>query len=233
MKSDKITSSERTRWYDDACGTAHGLELLGERWSLLVVRELMFGPRRFNALRRALPGVSANVLTQRLEGLEAQGVLLRRQLPPPASVAVYELTPWGYEAEPVVVELGRWATRSPGHDPSLPISAVSVMLSFRAMFRSKRAAGLKATLGFRLGEDAFTARVKDGELRLRRAEPTDADVVVAGRPEALAAVVYGGASPESVGLAVEGDGSLLERFAALFPLPAKIDLPSTPGERGG
>ena len=225
MRSEKITTARdgRPRWYEDACGSAHGLELLGERWSLLLVRELMFGPRRFVGLRKALPGISANVLTQRLEGLEAEGVLVRRQLPPPASVAVYELTAWGYEAEPVLVELGRWATRSPGHDPSLPISAVSVMLSFRTMFRAKRAAGLKATLGFRMGEDTFTVRVKEGELRIRRAEPLDADVTATGAPESLAAVVYGGAPPEAAGLAVEGDRDLLLRFATLFPLPPKAE----------
>ncbi len=222
MRLENVTESDgRSRWYEDACGTAHGLELLGERWSLLLVRELMFGPRRFGALRRALPGISANVLTQRLEGLAAAGVLARRRLPPPASVAVYELTPWGYEAEPVVVELGRWATRSPGHDPTLPISAAAVMLSLRAMFRAKRAAGLKATLGFRLGEDAFTVRVKEGELRIRRAEPLDADITATGAPEALAAVVHGGATPEAAGLAVEGDRAVLERFAGLFPPPPK------------
>jgi len=85
MKLEKLTNQTRRR-YDDACGTAHGLELIGERWALLVVRELMFGPKRFGDLRASLPGLSANVLTQRLEGLEAAGVVVRRKLPPPASV---------------------------------------------------------------------------------------------------------------------------------------------------
>ena len=89
------------RWYDDACGAAHALELIGERWALLVVRELMFGPRRFGELRAGLPGISANVLTQRLESLEASGVVVRRKLPSPANAQVYELTPWGYETEPI------------------------------------------------------------------------------------------------------------------------------------
>ncbi len=83
------------RWYDDACGTALGLELVGERWSLLIVRELMFGGRRFSELRGSLPGISANILTMRLEGLERIGIVQRRTLPPPASVQIYELTPWG------------------------------------------------------------------------------------------------------------------------------------------
>src|SRR3546814_19861926 len=97
------------------------------------MRELMLGPKRFSDLRVDLPGISANVLTQRLEGLESAGILVRRKLPPPASVQVYELTPWGYESEPIFQALGQWAVRSPDHEPSLPLSAVSLILSFRTM----------------------------------------------------------------------------------------------------
>src|SRR5919202_1695418 len=125
MKSQKITPNDAgtiRRRYEDACGAAHALDLVGERWALLVMRELMLGPKRFSDLRADLPGISANVLTQRLESLEAAGVLTRRKLPPPASAQVYELTPWGYESEPIFQALGRWATRSPLHDPSLPLS---------------------------------------------------------------------------------------------------------------
>lgn len=132
MQLANVTETVRRR-YDDACGTAHGLELIGERWALLVIRELLLGAKRFGDLKRDLPGISANVLTQRLEGLEASGLLRRRKLPPPAAVQVYELTDWGYEAEPVVIELGRWAARSPAHDPTLPLSATSLMLSFSTL----------------------------------------------------------------------------------------------------
>src|SRR6201986_3533351 len=99
MKLKKVTPAEndRKRWYDDACGTALALELVGERWSLLIVRELMFGGRRFGELKAALNGISAQVLTQRLRGGEATAILKMRKLPPPASVQVYELTRWGYE----------------------------------------------------------------------------------------------------------------------------------------
>src|SRR5438067_10376690 len=114
MELQTITPAKRAlkkRWYDDACGTALALELLGERWSLLIVRELMFGGRRFSDLRSSLRGVSANILAQRLEGLERVGIIQRRKLPPPASVQIHELTPWGYEAEVILQVLGRWATR--------------------------------------------------------------------------------------------------------------------------
>src|SRR4051812_8156905 len=100
------------RSYEDACGAAHALDLVGERWALLVMRELMLGPKRFSDLRADLPGISANVLTQRLEGLEAAGVLIRRKLPPPASVHVYELTPPGLRER-----ADRPGARPPGGPP--------------------------------------------------------------------------------------------------------------------
>jgi DNA-binding HxlR family transcriptional regulator len=215
-----------TRWYDDACGTAHALELVGERWSLLVMRELMFGPRRFAELRRGLPGISANVLTQRLGALETAGVLRRRTLPPPASVQVYELTQWGYEAEPAIQMLGRWAARSPGHDPTLPLSAASLMMSFRTMVDlsiggvdPSVAGDLSVRIGFRFGGDGFTASVADGSLVVERGEPTAVDALVTATPEAVAGVVYGGASVDT--LAIEGDARAFKRFARLFTLPPK------------
>ncbi|MEA3017255.1 MAG: hypothetical protein QOI38_1977, partial [Sphingomonadales bacterium] len=141
MSLEKVTKQAGSRRYNDACGAAHALDLVGERWALLVMRELMLGPKRFSDLKADLAGISSNVLTQRLEGLEAAGIVLRRKLPPPAAAQVYELTPWGYEAEPIFQVLGRWAARSPSHDPRLPLSAVSLMLSFRTMFDPERARG--------------------------------------------------------------------------------------------
>ena len=161
---------ERRRWYDDACGTAMALELVGERWSLMIVRELMFGPRRFSEIKAALPGLSANILTQRLEGLEASGIVQRRKLPPPASVQFYELTDWGYEIKPVFMVLGRWAARSPQHDPTLPISAVSVMQSFETMFDPARAGDAAMRLGFAMDEDRMVVTVAGGQLTTRRGE---------------------------------------------------------------
>ncbi|WP_157027824.1 MULTISPECIES: helix-turn-helix domain-containing protein [Sphingomonas] len=202
------------------------LELVGERWSLLIVRELMFGPRRFNELRNGLPGISANVLTQRLEGMEASGMLTRRKLPPPASVQVYELTRLGYAAETVVKELGRWAAQSPLHDPTLPLSAASVMLSFRTMLDAGRAEGIDAQIGFRFGEEEFRAHLADGAIPIRRGEAAGAELVFTTMPTVLAAAVYGGvplAELEKAGvLSIEGNRSLAERFVTLFPLPPKL-----------
>ena len=229
MKLQKITDSGQAaskRRYDDACGTAHALDLIGERWALLVMRELMLGPKRFGDLRADLPGISANVLTQRLEGLEAAGLLVRRRLPPPASAQVYELTPWGYEAEPIVQSLGRWAARSPAHDPTLPISAASIMLSFRTMFDPGRAGDFTARIGFRLGSEHFLAVVEGGRFENGRAEIKGADAVFTGTPTGLAAFVYGGqpieALEEAGMLKLEGDRTVVARFAELFPLPPKV-----------
>jgi DNA-binding HxlR family transcriptional regulator len=226
MKLQKITDQSRRR-YDDACGTAHALDLIGERWALLVMRELMLGPKRFSDIRSDLPGISANVLTQRLEGLEAAGLLIRKKLPPPANAQVYVLTDWGYEVEPIIQSLGRWAARSPAHDPRLPISAVSLMLSFRTMFDAERAKGVRGSIGFRLGTETFLARVEDGRFQSARSDLEGADAVFTGTAAALAAAVYGGQSLEALAeagaLTTVGDPALAERFLGLFPLPPKVE----------
>jgi len=227
MELEKLTTKvdgpvirDDKRRYDDACGTAHALELIGERWALLVLRELMLGPRRFSEIRADLPGISANVLTQRLGELEQRGLVRRRKLAPPASVQVYEATAWGLEAEPIVQALGRWAARSPGHDPTLPISGVSILLSFRTMISAKRAKGIDARIGFRFGADDYVARIKKGRIRVGRGSLDQCDAVFSGPPSALAAIVYGGAPLDLVG--VTGDRALAEKFTTLFPLPPKV-----------
>jgi DNA-binding HxlR family transcriptional regulator len=207
------------RRYDDACGTAHGLELVGDRWALLIVRELMFGPKRFGDIRASLPGISANVLTQRLEELERNRILDKRRLPPPVSASVYALTPWGEECEEVIKTLGRWAARSPTHDPTLPLSAASLMLSFRTMLDTERSAGIDALIGFRLGGEVFAGRLAAGDFAIRRGDPGGSDLILTGDPTAIAAVVYGGAPMTTIG--VEGDEALAARFVTLFPLPPK------------
>ena len=229
MQLEKVTESPPAaakRRYDDACGTAHALELIGERWALLIMRELMLGAKRFSDIRADLPGISANVLTQRLEGLEAAGLVARRRLPPPASAQVYELTPWGYEAEPIIQTMGRWAARSPAHDPTLPISASSIMLSFRTMFSAERAGELEADIGFRIGQESFRGRIAGGRLEIARGDAQGAELVFTGSAPALAAAVYGGqpldALAEAGALSVEGERRLAERFLRLFPLPPKV-----------
>jgi DNA-binding HxlR family transcriptional regulator len=220
-KVTKLRQTEEKRRYDDACGLAHALELIGERWALLVMRELMFGPRRFSELKADLPGISANVLTQRLAELEDRGLVRKTRLPPPASVQVYEATDWGLEAAPVLRELGKWAVRSQCHDPSRPVSHVSIMMSQETMFDPQRAASFTCRAGFRFGDTAYSAVVGKGRIEVRRGEPGHCDFVVTATPGQLAGVLYGGAPLES--LAIEGDIERARRYVALFPLPPKVE----------
>lgn len=219
---EKITNlrrSETKRRYGDACGTAHALELIGERWALLVLRELLLGARRFSQLRADLPGLSANVLTQRLAELEERGLVQRRVLPPPSSAQVYEATAWGLEAEPIIQALGRWAARSPLHDSTLPLSGVSVLLSFRTMIDERRARKFEARIGFAFGRDRYVARIRKGRIKVASGPVDACDVVISAPPTTLAAVVYGGAPIDLLGLS--GDRAVAEKFVQLFVLPPK------------
>jgi DNA-binding HxlR family transcriptional regulator len=226
MKLQKETKKDRGahgRWYDDACGTAFALELVGERWALLIVRELMLGGRRFSDLRGSLPAISAKVLTERLESLAEAGIVRRRQLPPPAATQVYELTDWGYRAETVVQELGRWAAMSPDHDPTLPLSAVSLIISFRTMFDPSRAAGLSAQGALQIAGEPFQVTIERGRLTAERGEPAAPDFTLAAdNAMPIAALVYGKTPPDALtDLAWTGDRLLLGRFVDCFHLPSK------------
>jgi DNA-binding HxlR family transcriptional regulator len=219
-KITKPRKSDEKRRYDDACGLAHALDLLGERWAMLILRELAYGPRRFSGLKADLPGISANVLTQRLAELEQRGVVRKTRLPPPASVQVYEATEWGLEVAPIIGALGKWAARSPLHNPTLPMSHVSVMMSLQTLFSPERAAGLKARVGFRFGQTEYVATLAGDRLDVERTEAAGCDLTFAGSSNDIAAVIHGGAPFDII--AVEGDLELAKRFVTLFPLPAKV-----------
>jgi DNA-binding HxlR family transcriptional regulator/putative sterol carrier protein len=212
------------RSYEDGCATAHALDLIGERWALLIVRELILGPKRFTDLRAGLPSISPNVLTQRLEELEQGGILLRRKLPPPAAAWVYELTEWGMQLENVIMALGRWGARSPQLMQGHPLSTDAVVLSFRTMFDSDSAADLDARLELRIGEDRFHAEIANGEMQLHRGPSARPDAVIEASADALVAVAYGGRkfldALRAGELRVEGDKAVARRFFGLFPLPA-------------
>jgi len=236
MKLQKITNQSIAgprRSYGDACASAHALDLVGERWALLVMREMMLGPKRFSDLRAGLPGISANVLTQRLEWLEAIGIVVRRDLPPPAAARVYDLTDWGRESEPIFHALGRWAARSPHPMPGPTFSAAAFLLSLRAMLDPGRAAGMRARIGFVLGmhpgAECHLAELADGRLEIRPGPTTGADLVLTGAPPALAAAIYDGQALEALEaggeIRIAGDRDLARRFVTLFPLPPKASLP--------
>jgi DNA-binding HxlR family transcriptional regulator len=223
MKLENVTEpsiGDKKRRYEDACGLAHALDLLGERWAMLVLRELAYGPRRFSGLKADLPGISANVLAQRLTELEQRGLVRRMKLPPPASVQVYEATEWGLEAIPVIAALGKWAARSPLHDPTLQMSHVSVMMSLQTLLSPERAEGIDARVGFRLGEVDYVTTLRDGRLDVTRGEIEGCELTFSGTPNQVAAVIHGGAPFETID--VRGDMELARRFRTLFPLPPKV-----------
>lgn len=228
MKSEKITkrrSAPDERRYDDACGTALALEFIGERWSLLIMRELVFGPRRFGELRANLPGISANVLTQRLESLEEVGIVRRYRLPSPANVQVYDLTDWGREAAPLMRDLGRWAARSPRHDPSLFMSAASAMMSLQALVDHTRANALPVSVAFHFPGEDFVATVTSGEILVRRGTMAAPDLAFTGDTMAMRRTIYGKATLTRDGvdgtLAFTGEAELARSFVDLFHLPDK------------
>ncbi len=211
------------RSYDDGCAMAHALDLVGERWALLVIRELMLGPKRFSDLRASLPGISPNVLTQRLEDLEAVSIVERLRLPPPIATWVYRLTAWGQELEPIVQSFGKWAARSPYMAEGAHMSVNSVVLSFRTMFNSDAAGDFKAKLQLHLSGEPFQATIADGEIEIVRGEIERPEATLGGSSDAIAAIVYGGRDLDEAvraqELQVSGDISKLKRFATLFPLP--------------
>ena len=211
------------RSYGDRCGIARALDAVGERWALLVVRELLLGPKRFTDLRAGLPHASPNVLAQRLRELEEAGVVRRRTLAPPAASKVYELTDRGLALEPVVIELGRWGAGTPSPPSSVGMSLDSTILSLRTLFDAGRADGLATTLELRLGEQRFRAEVAEGRLDVVRGEATAPDAIVATHHATLLALIRGRRALADAmregDVAVEGDERAVARFVGLFPLP--------------
>ena len=211
------------RTYCDGCAAAHALDLVGERWALLVVRELLLGPKRFTDLRAGLPSASPNVLAQRLRELEVAGVVRRRKLPPPAASKVYELTDWGMELEPVVIGLGRWGARSPSRPHDAAIGVDSIILALRTMFDPRAADGLRASYELRLGEDRFHAEVAEGRFEVVRGGAQRPDATIETDPATLRALVFGGRGLDealrSGDLKLEGAEWAAARFLSLFALP--------------
>ena len=191
------------RSYGDACGIARALDIVGERWALLVVRELLLGPQRFSDLRRALPGASSNMLTDRLRELDGHGVIQRRTLPPPAGSSVYELTGWGRELEPVILALGGWALRVPLPPEPVTLSATSVLIFLRGSVHPAAAAP-PATYRCQLDGRDWTIRTSDGQVHVEPGEPGSPDASIQTGPWTLNALL---SDPGSLDTAI-ADGSV-------------------------
>ncbi len=229
------------RSYGDACRFASALDLVGERWALLVVRELLLGPKRFTDLRRGLPKASPNILSERLRELERGGVVHRRKLPPPAAAQVYELTEWGAGLEPVVTGLGAWGARSPFPPEHREIGVDSIVLALRSLFDPEAAGALAASYELRLGEERFRVDVAAGEIALARGGAEEAAATIEiDEPGTLAAILSDrlpfDQAIQSGAAKVEGSKREASRFLDLFPMPepcpaGRQDAPAGPRER--
>jgi DNA-binding HxlR family transcriptional regulator len=214
--------------FDQYCPVAHALGLIGERWALLVVRELLHGPKRYTDLIEGLPGIGTNILAARLRDLESEGVVRRRKLPPPAASTVYELTEYGAELEEVIYAMARWGARSLGppapDDELYPEWGVN---AFPALFDVSEATGLTATYVLRIGEDVFTVRVDRGCMRAEVGATDDADLDAELDMETFFALASGDLAPRAalskrrVRLAA-GDPETLERFFTVFSVAARV-----------
>ncbi|WP_394842914.1 helix-turn-helix transcriptional regulator [Pendulispora brunnea] len=204
-----------TRSYGDPCGIARALDVVGERWALLIVRELLFGPKRFTDLKAGLAGASPNVLSQRLRELEAGGIVQRRR----AGGALYELTDWGRELHPILLSLGRWGARSPV-GPVGVLSVDALMVALEATFVPENAAALRANYEIRLGEDRFSVDIDDGAIAIGRANSRNPDAIIDTDPSTLRALVFGDRKLAGAPVEIRGDARLARKFFRLFARPS-------------
>jgi DNA-binding HxlR family transcriptional regulator len=211
------------RSYDDRCGIARALDVVGERWALLVVRELLLGAKRFSDLRTGLPNIGPDVLAQRLRDLEAAGVLRRAKLPPPTGAQVYELTDRGRELEPVILALGAWGSRAPFPSDDARLGVDSAILALKTLFDPPSAGTVDEELELRLDGDRFRAHVAGGRLDVARGAAVDPIAVIETDPATLSRVLWHGrkltAALRAGDVRIEGDTAAARRFLALFPPP--------------
>jgi DNA-binding HxlR family transcriptional regulator len=203
------------RSYHDPCGIARALDLVGERWALLIVRELVFGPKRFTDLRGGLAGASPNVLSQRLRELEMSGIVRRRKI----GAASYELTAWGLELRAILIQLGRWGARSPDR-PMGALSVDALMVALESTFDAGAAAGVRALYELRLGDERFAIHIDHGTIDIARGTPRRPDAVIDAAPAILRAVVFGDRTLESAPIELSGDKRAARAFFRLFSRPA-------------
>jgi DNA-binding HxlR family transcriptional regulator len=209
------------RHYRDRCGVARALDLVGDRWALLVVRELLLGPKRFTALRAGLPHIKPDVLSTRLRELEQHGIIEPQPLPPPTSTRAYELTPRGRELEPVILALGRWGSEVPFAANMVAYGPDSAALALKTLFEPARARSFDAVVEIRLGVQRFVATVRDRTFEIARGTADTPAVVLDTDPRTLAALLWHGHAIDdaiaSQRLRLHGSQRTARAFLGLFP----------------
>jgi DNA-binding HxlR family transcriptional regulator/putative sterol carrier protein len=225
-----------TRSYNQYCGLAYALDIVGERWTLLIIRELVAGPRRFKDLMDGLPDISTNLLSERLKALEQQGVLCRRVLPPPAGSTVYELTPVGQGLEQTMLELGKWGSQfvPPTCEGATVLHLGSYALTHKTFFRPELARGINETYELHIDNEVLQVQIQEGEIHVQQGEALKADLVLHSDMPAYLDLFAGKIQPDeaiSKGLiCIEGDPGALRRLLAICglqdPMPS-LPVPST------
>lgn len=211
----------KERSYNQFCALAFALDMVGERWTLLIIRELLAGPRRFKDLMNGLPDISTNLLSERLKHLEQQGIVCRRVLPPPAGSTVYELTPFGQGLEKPVLELGRWGSRllPPSMEGLAMPSVGATTLAIKAFFCPEHARAVSETYELHLGDEIIQVQVNDGDLRVQQGQLVTADAVFHAEMPVFMGLFSGQLQPDDAiagGLVrVDGDPGALKRFLSL------------------
>ena len=223
------------RAYGQYCGFARAVEVVGERWAFLILRDLLVGPKRFTDLQRGLPGIPTNILTARLKELESAGVVQRRILPRPERGVVYELTAYGLELEDIIVRLGRWGAKSLGDPrPGEIITVDSLVMAMRSTFHRDAALRLQAGYELRFGDIVIHARIDNGSLEAAEGPLPEPDLIIETGP-ALKALMAGEMSPaealQNGAVHIIGDVRLLDRFVEIFrigtmPAPGTPETPS-------
>jgi DNA-binding HxlR family transcriptional regulator len=204
------------REYDQSCSLACALDRIGERWSLLIVRELLLGPLRFSDLVRSVGGAPTDIVTKRLRDLERHGIVRRRRLDPPASGVAYELTELGRGLERPLLELGRWGLNFEQVADIANLPPTSLPNAVRVLLRPPAEAAM--TVGLRSGGRSYRLRIENGWIAASRGEPEDAEITLAGEPaDVLAALVAGPGGEAGVG--IEGDPAALEALRGMVELP--------------
>jgi DNA-binding HxlR family transcriptional regulator len=211
----------KNRTYNQYCGLAYALDVVGERWTMLIVRELIAGPRRFKDLMEGLPDISTNLLADRLRSLEQQGILRRRVLPPPAGSTVYELTDVGQGLETALLELGKWGSRfvPPSAEGVTVLGLNSYALTLKTFFRPEQAQGLDETYELHIGPEVLQVRIARGTIAVQQGTALKADAVFYTDIETYLALLLGQVAPDAAiaegRVRIEGDPAALSRLLAV------------------
>ena len=214
-----------SRSYNQYCGLAYALDVVGDRWTLLIIRELIAGPRRFKDLIAGLPGISTNLLSERLKSLEQQGLLCRRFLPPPAGSAVYELSPVGQALEKTLLEFGKWGSQfvPPSMEDATVLNVGSYALTLKTFFRPELAQGINETYELHVDNEVLQVQISEGEIHVRQGEAFKADAVFHTYMRPYLALLQRRIQPDEAiargFIRIEGDPGALNRFLDLCGLP--------------